>query len=271
MIRNYFKIIPVFLFLAAHFTDSPAEEIKTRDLSFGAGWARLGLRDLGISPLYYSGNQAFFSTGYRHQTNKVINHLEINFYSGHALPAINPGLTDARLKTIRSGMNYSHLRYIPGPVDGKIKWLLGGTLDLQYGNYKHNRYANSAINNYFFSTININSTITRPFIKNDRQWLLEFTIHMPVMASVIRHDYSYINPAGFLNHSYSNLQSTFKSIEFSSLKRFFGLNSELSAECRLRNNNALRISYRWEYLGHDNPNRLKSAVHGLKLQTIFNF
>jgi len=94
---------------------------------------------------------------------------------------------------------------------------------------------------------------------------------MPVMASVIRHDYSYINPSGFLNHSYNSLQSTLKSIEFSSLKRFFGLNSELSAECRLRNNNALRITYRWEYFGHDNPNRLKSAVHGLKLQTIFNF
>ena len=265
----YLKVLTIFLFLFPVFTEGYSGEGKHRHLNIGAGWAHMGLRDKGISPLYYSGSHLFFASGFKHRTDSLLNHLEVNFLYGSITPAIYPGLTISQMQSFRAGISFSHMRLAGNLFGNKGKFFLGGIIGSQFTYYEHNQFANSAKNNFSFSTISISSSLSYPLSANERKYNLALQIYMPVIAFIIRPTYSYIQPEGFLDHNTGNLQSLFNSIEVSSLNKFLGLGSELSFKYRLRNNNGLRMGYRWEYSGHNNINQLKTATHGIILQTFF--
>ena len=269
MQRFYLKVLTIFLFLIPVFTEGHSGERKHLHLNIGAGWAHMGLRDKGISPLYYSGSHLFFASGFKHQTDSLLNQLEVNFLYGSITPVIYPGLTISQMQSFRTGISFSHMRFAGNLLGNKGKFFLGGIIGSQFTYYEHNQFANSAKNNFSFSTISISSSLSYPLPANERKYNLTLQLYMPVVAFIIRPAHSYIKPEGFLDHNKGNLLSLLNSIEVASLNKFFGLGSELSFKYRLRNNNALRMGYRWEYSGHNNINQLKTATHGIILQTFF--
>jgi hypothetical protein len=265
----YLKVFSIFVFLFPVFVEGYSGERKHRQFNIGAGWAHMGLRDRGISPLYYSGNHLFLAAGFNHRTEKISNQLEVNFLYGNLSPAIYPGLNLSQMQSFKAGISFSHMRLAGNLIGNKGFFFLGGIIGSQFAYYEHNQFANSAKKNFSFSTINISSSLSYPFSLNERECNLSLQIYMPVIAFIIRPNHSYIRPEGFLDHNAGNLQSLFNSVEIASLNKFFGLGSELSFRYKLRSNNTLRIGYRWEYTGHNNINKLKTATHGIILQTFF--
>ncbi len=271
--KNYYlKVFSIFIFLFPVFIEGYSEDRKQRHFYVGAGWAHIGLRDKGISPLYYNGNHLFLTAGYNHRTEKTSNQLEANFLYGNITPTIStiyPGQNLLQIQSFKSGISFSHMRFAGNLSGDKGFFFLGGIIGSQFTYYEHNQFANSAKNNFSFSTFNISSSLAYPLSLNARECDLSLQIYMPVIALIIRPTYSYIRPEGFLDHNTGNLQSLLNSIEIVSLNKFFGLGSELSFKYKLRNNSALRFGYRWEYSGHNNINQLKTATHGIILQTFF--
>lgn len=265
------KFILLFTLLVFNFTESHSEIEKTRFFNLGGGWAYSGLRDKGISPLYYSGNNAIISVGQSVRSDIMFRNLEINFYVGKLFPGINPDLTLAQMKNMKTGINYSYMKFISNIINERGKLFLGGALETQAAYYEHNQFTNSSFNGYLFSTLNISGSLSYPLINKDRQYLIIFQMQLPVMAAIVRPSYAYIKPQGFMDHSNNNIQRFIKSIEISSVNKFHGISSNISIEYKFNNNdNAFRIGYKWEYIGHQNINMLKSAVHGITVQTMFN-
>ena len=263
------KVFCIFIFLFPACIEGYSGESKHHHFSIGAGWAHLGLRDKGISPLYYSGNHLFITAGFNRGTEKVLNQLEVNLFYGNITPAIYPDQSLLQIQNLKSGISFSHMRFAGNLSGGKGLFFLGGIIGTQFTYYEHNQFANSAKNNFSFSTLNISSSLAYPLSLDEREGNLSLQVYMPVIALIVRPSYSYIRPEGFLDHSTGNFLSLLNSIEVTSLTRFFGLGSELSFKYNLRNNSALRVGYRWEYSGHNNINQLKTATHGIILQTFF--
>lgn len=265
----YAKALLIFLFIIPVFTESYSKQKTNRYLNIGAGWGHMGLRDQGISPLYYSGNHLFITAGYSKVKDKYVNHLGADLLHGNITPTKYPDPDFSQMNSFRAGVSFSHMRSAGSFASNKVKIFLGGIIDSRFTFYEHNQFINSAKNNFSFSTLSLGKSFIYPFPVNGKQHKIELLIHMPVIALIVRPNHSYISPQGFLDHSTGNFQSVLNSIEVASLNRFFGLGSELSFKYQFRNNNALGIGYRWEYYGHENFNQLKTATHGIVLQTFF--
>lgn len=272
MINNCRKYIPLLILLLSVFTEIYPTENKTRYISTGGGWAHMGLRDNGISPLYYSGNHPCFYAGFQSRTDTTRNSLKIGLLYGSVTPSIYPQLTSSEMKIIKPVVSYSHMRLAGNFFNGKGKLFLGGVMETQFASYEHNRLTNSARNNYFFSTLNISSSLSLSlFTKEMREIKLHAGLFIPVVVFAVRPSYAYIKPAGFLDHETGHLQSLIKSVEISSLNKFIGTDSYFSLGYKTKNNNIISIGYSWEFFDHNTANRLESSTHMLTLKTMFNF
>ncbi len=243
---------------------------KNNQLIIGAGWSGLGIRDNGVSPLYYSGSHLSGYAGYMKSSHAFLSTLNIRVLYGTIHPDIYPDLTDAGMKNLKAGGSYSYMRFAGIFAGGAGKLFFGGTLDSNLGHYKHNKYTNSAINQYFVTSLGLSGQASYSLDRDKNNFLLAFNLHVPFIAAIVRNGYAYIKPDGFLNHGTGNVQSFFRSIDIESLNNFFSLESELSLDYRLKDDNTWRIGYRWGYFGHKNSNVLKSATHGIYIQTLIN-
>lgn len=271
ILKHYIKIIYLFIILSLVCNQGYAGNEKNRHLVFGGGWTYLGLRDQGLSSLYYDGGHAYINAGYLNRVEDKTNSVNFSFLTGKITPAINPELTASEMKIIGAEINVSQMRSAGTLINGKGFFLIGGSSETVLTNYEHNQFTNSSLTNLFFSTLNLSSSLSYPFIRDEQKYLLEFQMHLPLVAFIIRPSYAYIKPAGFEEHTTGNLQSLINSIEVSTFNVFSRISSQLSLEYPLKNNNALRIEYRWKYFSHHNDNPIKSASHGIIVQTMFNF
>jgi hypothetical protein len=147
----------------------------------------------------------------------------------------------------------------------------GGSIGTRFSYYRHNLFVNSAITNYSITTLNLHSLLTYRLPPENRVSFIELAFYMPAAAFIIRPDYAYILPSGFIDHDSGTLKSIVNSVEFASFDQFFGLRSDLSYTYHFKSNNALRIGYNWEFSNHREENQLQSASHGIRLQTLINF
>jgi hypothetical protein len=261
-------IIALFILVS-----SPAftETGKNRHFNLGGGWAWSGIRDEGLSPLYYSGNHVYAGGGVRSISNTRLLRAEIGVSTGIISPAINPELTDSHMRNFILRTNFSYLRHTGRSYNEGFAFFLGGSIGNELAYYRHSQFINNSITVYSVNTVNIDSQLTYRFAHNRRNYMVTLRTYLPVVSFIVRPDFAYIMPSGFLDHNSGNLGSLLSSIEVSTLNRFHALNSNLSFEYLLSNNNAIRIHYSWQYSDHRNQNRLTTAGHGIMLQTMFNF
>jgi hypothetical protein len=267
LIKKYFSIAIIFFIVS--FCDYSFGAEGTRHLLLGGGWTHYGIRDMGISPLYYSGSHFSGNTGFQIQGERSRNMIDISFITGTVEPAINPVFTQSRMKNLKGELNFTHLRNGGSVAGTKAKWFMGGSWNTQFAYYKHNQYTNSAINHFLISSLGVSSMVSYPIV--DNRLLMTVRVNVPLVAAIVRPGYAYIKPRGFMNHENSYLESLINSIELSTLNRFSGFSTGFSTEYAFGNNSILLIGYRWEYIGHNDSNTLKLATHGIFFQKIFNF
>jgi hypothetical protein len=242
-----------------------------RYLTLGGGWAHSGLRDRGLSPLYYSGDHAYITSGFLKQHGSTINSLEIVFMRGSIAPALYPRFTESVMTNMNGEISFSHLRLAAGMLNNNLNLFIGGKVSAKLGFYEHNLFVNSSRTEYSITTLNLSSRLIYAFVNNRREYLLELQLYIPAAAFIVRPSHAYIKPSGFLDHSTEIFGSLINSLEVSTVNRYFGLGTDISLEYPVTKNNALRLGYRWEYSDHRNRNQLQSAMHGIILQSTFNF
>lgn len=265
--REIFTALAIYLFSITLY----AGGVSARHISIGGGYANPGMRDTGLSPLYYSGGHFMANAGYLKLTDSLAINLEISFITGTMTPGSSPEPDRSQLKNLRGGIRFSYHGIARSIIDGRGKLRIGGSLETHYANYRHDKFINSAVTNYFFSTISLSGSLSYPLNINDRGYQIELHASLPLAALSIRPSYSYILPAGFLEHNRGAVMQIINSMELSSFNRFFGLNTGASIGYKLKNNHIIKIYYSWEYLSHRDFNTLESITHRIALLTFINF
>ncbi len=241
-----------------------------RHIGFGGGWEVGGLRDRGISPLYYSGHHALARAGYYYISDSTLAGISTNFSWGRIIPAIYPGPDGSEMKSIRGSLDFRLLRYAGNLFGEKIRLHAGGTMASSFGFYEHNNLMNSARKSYSFSTINVTGSLSGDINITGRDFRVSFTAGIPVLSFIVRPAHSYIKPDGFLDHNTGKLRSLFSSIETASMKSYTGAGTEISVEHTLDSGNKVRLAYRWQYSDHRSVNRLETGMHGISVKTLFS-
>jgi hypothetical protein len=105
----------------------------------------------------------------------------------------------------------------------------------------------------------------------------KFTAHasafIPILAFAVRPAYGSSKFEGFLDDADEKpVGSFFESGQLVPLNKFFRLNTLYTLEYHLKNNNALRIRYMWDFYTFNETSRtVKAASHMFTIGTMFSF
>jgi hypothetical protein len=269
------QLLRKFILFALVFSQVPAtaipNEVSVRKLDIGTGWSNMGLRDRGISPLYYTGNQALITTRITGDRDSVINRAGISIMHGRISPALENADEPPSMITVNIAVSFSHLRKLSGLMKSAGRISLGGSVKSQFLFYEHNRMSNSSSNNLFVTTFNLKGKISYPVRIFRGSPEISFSAVLPLAAGIVRPSYSYIKPEGYLEHQDSNISKLLNSIEISTINRFAGTGMETAISYATGKGNNIIISYSWDYFEHSQVNRLQSAVHGIIIRYSFNY
>lgn len=229
--------------------------------------------DEAISTLRYQGPAFSGGGGFLLRNNRRIEQIDFLFDFGF----LDNEANGATITEYNSTLNYTYQRYIkPLSLDllpGDLQWYAGGTISSFWALLDHSSFTNNSLNSSVYITLNPSTT----FLYDFALWNQKFTAHasafIPVLAFVVRPAYGSPKFEGFLDDSDDKpVSSFFESGQLVSLNKFFRLNTLYTLEYHLKNNNALRLRYMWDFYTFSQTSRtVKAASHMFTIGTMFSF
>jgi hypothetical protein len=277
MLVNKFKFFLYFFIFSAidlqAINDSLDNHLfkKRYSLDILSGASYFYLRDVGMSPLIYKGYNFSGNVNFNIEGKKFRHYTKLNFHNGG-------------LKTLRHPQNSSKLSNLRGEADfyytrkfHEIKQhhlgFFGGLNFNVLGNMRmHNRFGNNAYNYDFVSSLNINFQTEYDFNLFKRKFKLTYIAFTPFAAFVVRPFFASSIPSGFLeDFENEKFKSAIKSGYLTSFNNFRRFNNQFELCYYLKNQNALKIIYAWDYYQIEKTHQVKLARHSLLFGLNFKF
>ena len=245
-------------------------------IGISGGFAISSLRDMGTSPLFYTGFLPSLKIDY---TNYQEKHLwNIKFTS---LNGIYISLATDETHTASGNIFDFEFSYFSNYED--YGQAFRKYLGVSANNYSAIRVNSSFMNAAFafdnISNINLNYKLEWDFTRKEKQkklfWLINYTrkekkyllsakFGVPIFALIYRPGYTYIGN-GTLNNDIIFIDYEWK------YKVFPGMNTDIGISRILNNGNQMKLSYYWDFMttGKMSENRLDKAKHMLLFTLIF--
>ena len=223
---------------------------RARYLQLGAGITAYHLQDFAVSPLHYKGILPTFKLSYEVKGDEVIWGAFIN----GAMGSIKSPRYGLPTKIYNPQIDFHYARKITKLTGKRIKTYLGGYA-MYGGNIRINKgFFNTAgsfydIVNSYGVTAKINSGFsfeTKSFQWNNqgevkkRFLALDFQLFIPLVHSYLRPDYAVVSN---FPSTEAKITPSFKTTSWGKIAR---LTSQFDLTYFLKNNNAIRFSYRWD-------------------------
>ena len=224
--------------------------------------------DEAISTLRYQGPAFSSSGGFLLRNAKRIHQIDFFFDIGY----LDNKANGATITEYNSVANYSYQRHIK-TLSQDLHWYAGGTFSGIWALLDHSSFTNNSLNNSVYLTLNPSTT----FLYDFALWNQKFTAHasafIPILTFAVRPAYGSPKFEGFLDDPDEKpVSSFFESGQLVSLNKFFRLNTLYTLEYHLKNNNALRIRYMWDFYTFNQTSRtVKAASHMITIGTMFSF
>ena len=263
-----------YLFMICFFLSSiivKAQE-KERYIVAGPGWSFTSVQDYGMSPLIYGGHNFWLHLGYNKFTSKVNNLVDGYMRVGY-VQTINNDETPASALYFKTDIDYRHERAIPGLSNNKYQFLLGGEWNNTFGMRLNSAYSNNALNYEVITSLGVAPTLKTSYEIFNHQVDLGLRLTIPLIAAVIRPGYSSTQPEAFITED-KYFKALLKSFNVVSWGNYFRLKSGISATYHFNNNNnAIRLTYLWDYFSYDKipENRIRTGIQGLNVTTLLSF
>ncbi len=249
---------------------SPAQE-NFRHLIAGTGFTWHNTRDEGISPFIYSGRHNSFNAGISKRKDSYSSQLYFSLYNGQLHPVIYPELSDAAMKTHKINLNYFYLRNAGKIAGSNISLSAGGSIENSYVYHRHLLFDNSSINNSFYSKVSLSAMGSFPFTWEERDFILNYRLSVPVVTFIVRPSYAMSKPIGYLTSPDKHVRAFFESLEVSAINSFRGLRNRIWIERQLGSRYGLKLSYEWNYFSYNGENTVKSGTNTFMIHTFFDF
>lgn len=238
------------------------------DISGGASY--FYLRDEGMSYLIYKGYNFTGNTRLLIENKKAKQAVNISAHTGNLQNKRFPQ-NRSQVSNLRLDVEYYYLRKIHQLNFLPIDLYLGGSF-YTFGNLRtHNRYGNNAYNYDVSSGLNISFLADYPFELFKRKFKLNYRALSPFYAYNVRPSFASSLPSGFLDQSGSNFKDAVSSGHHATVNKFFRWNNEFELQFYLKNNNAIKLTYIWDYYQMNDIHLVQVATHSLLIGTMFKF
>ncbi len=226
--------------------------------------------DQSFSSLRYQG--PVFSGGAGFIFRKPQNFHQVDFLFDYGF--LNNDRNNASLTQYQFSGNYTFNKYLRNvhfnlPID--VHWYVGGTLGGLWMLSNHDSFSNNAVINSFYLSLSPSSSL----FYNFNLWNSDFTAHvsafLPLITFAVRPAFGTPRFSGDLDDAH-DLRGFLESGKIVSLNKFFRFNASYDLEYHLKNQNALRLRYMWNFYSFKQDDRLvQGASHTLTFSTMFGF
>lgn len=241
------------------------------NLEAGGSWPKY--QDEAISTLRYKGPAFSGGGGFLFRNEQRFHQIDVLFDMGF----LSNDANGASMTEYNTTINYSYQRHIKDlslnflPED--LQWYVGGTFSSFWVLLDHSSFTNNSFNNSVYLTLNPSTTLLYDFGLWNRKFTASASAFLPILAFAVRPAYGSPKFEGFLDDPDEKpVGSFFESGKLVTINKFFRLNTLYTLEYHLKNNNALRIRYMWDfYTYHETSRTVKAGTHMITFGTMFSF
>ncbi|TVR37081.1 MAG: hypothetical protein EA392_13680 [Cryomorphaceae bacterium] len=248
-----------------------AQSDTLRFLTIRPGYSWMQGRDVGMSPLLYSGSHFHGQIGLEKTKDRCLKVLQLDLTFGEMT---TPSLPKGRRSRALSGqvqMNYAQQYNLKSWKEGRLQWFLGGSwmnfLTLRF----HQRYLNNSLNYEFSSSIGPSSSLRYNTEIFGKPYECFARMDVPLLAFNLRPSFASSIPEGYIAQERSDVRAFFDSGRLQTLNRFFRVRNELGIARVLNNKNRLVISYVWDYYHISHIHPVDVAQHQILMGWYFSF
>lgn len=226
------------------------------------------IKDLGMSPLTYSGSNFRTNISFlRTNQNRIF-----EFRFDLDLGAMGNQFSSSNIVDYY-GMyqSTSYLWNLPVSLPWESRLFLGGSLDLISANRFHNAYSNNAYNFDFTATLSPVLKSQSPFSLFNQDFSAGMSLRLPFVTYSIRPAFNSSVGSGFLDEYESIWEALYNSSKLRGPSQSFITQFSSSLNWHIRNNNRIKLEYRWLYYSIDGQNPIQAANHAITVTTLFAF
>ena len=235
-------------------------------LDAGPGYAYLANQDDAMSPLLYSGSSVFAVVGLNKISPDLKHHLLGTFSYGRMQPT-----TGYMATSIRYSVNYTPLWKIYGDSSTLPLVYAGGGLNTFQTMKFNSHYTNNSFYSDFVTSIGPAGMITYPFQLLKHKTTAELSLQLPVFSWIVRPGYATTGLPGSLESEDSYFKDFITSGKLKTINKYQQLISKVGLTWYLKNGNAIKFGYIFDFYHFNDLNELSFMNHALWLATSFNF
>lgn len=234
---NVLRRILLFGFLMIGF---PLFAQKSNFLNIGAGFERIAHRDLGMSPLMYSGNGFFTEFSWQKESRQQTLEIAINFAKGLQRSKFENAI-EYNKGNIQAYVFYHRNR----SVTNRILW--GWSNNNVFSHRYNQEFVNFNHHFDYFTNFGPAARYVHPFKIKNRDLSIEGVANFQLIGFIIRPSYTSSYPEGFLRDETSIVKGLVHSVKLSHPGNAlnFGLHPRLNY--LLKSDNRLSLSYQFEF------------------------
>lgn len=239
-------------------------------LSAGPGYSYYQLRNINMSPLLYKGHSLLANLGHYIHKGPFISEFDFNFWFGSIKPSINPARTLSAVNLVRFDLDYTILHSIKKWKNPGITAYVGGSWLNKNGIRIHNSYFNNAVDYDLISSLAVSGALKKSFRLLNLDFDLRYQLSLPFVNYSIVPGYVSSFPEKLATTSDRDLLTVLKSGKirsFSEIQRFC---SKLSIDYNMKNDNAIRFTYYWDFINNEVADPITPASQGFIISTLFD-
>lgn len=261
--KNLYLFHIIFILLISHAITFSQNGIY---LDAGPGYAYLANKDKAMSPLIYSGSSVFSKISFLDINEKRRHGLDGTFSYGKLTSE-----TGYEASAIRYSVDYSPVWRITRDTSSKL-WLFAGGTWYTFQTMKFNSHYT---NNYFYSdfvtSLGPAAILTYPFRIFKRHTVIDFSLQFPLFNWIVRPGYATTSLPGSLENEDSYFKDFISSGKVQSLNKYQQITSKLGLSWYLKNGNAIKFQYMFDFYHYNDLNETSFLSHSLALSTSFSF
>ena len=246
------------------------DQEKSRYLNFGPGWAYNKTVDEGYSSLLYKGHLVKFTAGYESNadSSKRVSQLNIRFFYGNLKPKIIGGSSTPRIMQLRGDINYRLLFHVTDP-EAQLSIFAGGGF-LTTGVFRlHQLFSNNHIQYEYANSLSAELLFKYLFHFKKRKFKISWGVSQPLLSIMVHPAYDSSLPKGYLEHPEEPVKAALASIQLKTFNYYYRIISRTAVTYFLKNGNALRLGYHWDFYHYGKLNKVSSATHMISFSTLF--
>jgi hypothetical protein len=249
-------------------------------LELGLGLNYHAVRDLGTSPLTYTGFQPAFHLQYFFANQKFMGIVDENFYIGKLKTRNFSSKDDNKAHSYNNELSFSAFYNYRNYRNSSL--FFGGELGTLVNIRLNDKFNNANLNYEFF--VSLSPSLLYEYRsswsagklnlglfsvnKRDRSFKFQYGLTIPVFTTLLRP--GFITISDFVNEN--NLMVEMENIKFVSFDRLFVIKNKFNFYYILHNNNMLKFNYVFNYYSYyQNLNPVKGFNSAFFVSIVFRF